>query len=122
MNISGDKKILHGAFINVGPDPEIKESRLIADKYAEGVSFFMTPNYQSCPVKLTVSFDLSKSQSNATFQVRELKDGGEINLTKHIIQKSVEVILENGAEEIRVQNDDTDDTFAIQSITLVCER
>jgi hypothetical protein len=120
VEVHGDKRMIHAAFLNLGPSPEIQDQALVVDRYAEGVSFYVSPVYLGCALDINVAFDLSRTQESATFQIRELKDGGEVELTKLQVRESVSFKLENSAEEIRVQNDDTDDTFAIKKISLQC--
>ncbi len=120
VNISGSQKIVHATFLNLGQNPVITNSNLVSRHYAEGVSFFISPEYQGCKLNIQVSFDMSNSDKNASFQIRELKNGAETNLTKFPVSDKVEFSLINKAEEIRVQNDDTDDTFAIKTISLAC--
>jgi hypothetical protein len=120
INVTGNKKVAHAVFMNLGQNPELIGGNLISDHYAEGVSFFITPSYLGCNLNLKVSFDMNKTQQNAGFQIRELENGSEASLTKLQVADSVDFTLKNNAEEIRVQNDAVDDVLAIKSIVLSC--
>jgi hypothetical protein len=116
--VGGDDKIMHALFLNTGRNPELTDSGLAINQKYEGMSFFMARPYIGEKVRVTIDLVEEKTAEDAVMQIRELRDGKQVKVTALPAQSTISYILENSAEEIRVQNDASDDEIMIRSVRL----
>ncbi len=115
--VDGQNKIIHALALNTGRAPKVEYGELeIYNKY-DGMQFFINDPYKAKDIVVKINYDTLKTNKAAKIQVRELLGGKEAEVTKLTTEDdSSTMTLTHGAEEIRIQNDDTPDQVTITSI------